>query len=253
MQSVSTAKQSHHRLAIIVKLAFGLVAAWCALDAQAATIYSYQAGVAGGGTNAQAPGQQVTTPSGGPWDSIVFNFYDNSGNPVALGTIFLLSQSYSGTASALSSSTTGFIASAVGGGLGGVYTFASSVTLQPNTAYYFYNSALSPGEWGNNANFSSIGSGYQGYGAANGGVTLTYTTRPFAQAFNLTGTTVAAPEPHPAVLISTALLALGILGRKQNARRMVAYAGSVRPGRDESTSNGTTPCITVANEAANSV
>ncbi len=215
MQSASAVKQSHHWFSIILKLIYGLVATWCASAAQAGTIYSYQAGVAGGGTNAQAPGQQVTTPSGGPWNNIFFNFYDGNGNSVALGTVFLLSQSYSGTASALSSSTPGFIASAVGGGLGGVYAFASSVTLQANTAYYFYDSALSSGEWGNNANFSAIGSGYQGYGAANGGATLSYTTRPFAQAFNLTGTDVAAPEPPAIILTSTALLALGVLGRKQ--------------------------------------
>jgi hypothetical protein len=215
MQSAFTIEQSHRRIAVIMKLTCGLgVLLLTAPSAQSTTIYSYQAGIAGGGTNAQAPGQEVTTPSGGPWNNIVFNFYDSNGNPVALETVFLLSQSYSGTGSALSPSTPGFIADAVGGGLGGVYTFASSLTLQPNTAYYFFDSALSVAEWGNNANFSSIGSGFQGYGAANGGISLGYTTRPFAQAFDLTGT-VATPEPAAVVLVSTALLALGALGRKQ--------------------------------------
>lgn len=219
MQSGSTMKQAHYGLGIIRKLTGTLpvilMAAWCAPHVQGVTIYSYEAGVAGGGTNAQAPGQEITTPSGGPWDDIVFNFYDGNGNPVALETIFLLSQPYSGTASALSSSTPGFVAEAVGGGLGGVYTFASSVTLQPNTAYYFYDSALSPSEEGNNANFSAIGTGFQGYGAANGGTSSSYTTRPFAQAFDLTGTS-SVPEPSLSVLTLMALLALGFLGRKQN-------------------------------------
>ena len=214
MRSAITTKQSHHLLTAMMISTYGLVATWCAPHAQATTINSYKVGVAGGVTNAQAPGQEVTTPSGGPWNDIFFNFYDSNGNPVALETVFLLSQSYSGTASALSSSTPGFIAEAVGGGLGGVYAFASSVTLQPNTAYYFYDSALSSGEWGNTHNFSAIGSGYQGYGAANGGVTLGYTTRPFAQAFNLTGT-VETSEPPAAVLTFTALLALGVLGWKR--------------------------------------
>jgi hypothetical protein len=221
MHSATTVNQSRDRLAIMMKFTYALevllTAIWCAPRALASTIYSYEAGVAGGGTNAQAPGQEVTTPSGGPWDDIVFNFYDGNGNPVALGTVFLLSQSYSGTASALSTSTPGFVADVMGGGLGGVYTFASSVTLQPNATYFFYDSALSSGEWGNNANFSAIGAGYQGYGAANGGSSSSYTARPFAQAFDLTGTQ-SVPEPSTVVLTSTALLALGFLGRKQNGR-----------------------------------
>ena len=204
MQSSMTTK-----LTIMMVSTYGLVAIWCAPPAQATTIYSYQAGVAGGGTNAQAPGQEVTTPSGGPWNNILFNFYDSNGNPVALELLFLLSQPYSGTASALSSSTPGFVASAAGGGLGGVYTFGSAVTLQANTAYYFYDSSLSSGEWGNNANFSAIGSGFQGYGAANGGASSSFTTRPFAQAFNLTGT-AAVPEPSAVALTFTALLVFGV-------------------------------------------
>jgi hypothetical protein len=179
--------------------------------AHAATIYSLNAGVAGGGTNAQAPGQQVTTPSGGPWDNIIFNFYDGSGNPVALQTIYLLSTSYAGTGAALSASTPGFIASAVGGGLGGTYVFAASVTLQPTTAYYFYSSALTPSEWGNNANFTPTVAGYTGYGAANGGTSSSYTTRPFTQAFLLQGTEVGATVPEPATLPLVAA-ALGMLG-----------------------------------------
>jgi hypothetical protein len=203
-------------LTIMTILTYGLVATWCAPHAQATTISSYQAGVTGGGTNAQAPGQQVTIPTGGPWNDIFFNFYDRNGNSVAFETVFLLSQSYSGTASALSSSTSGFIAEAGGGGLGGVYAFDSSVMLQSNTAYYFYDSGLSSGELGNNANFAAIGSGFQGYGAANGGASSSYATRPFAQAFDLAGT-AEVPEPQAAVLTFTALLALGVLGRKQKA------------------------------------
>jgi hypothetical protein len=221
MQSAATIKQSHDRLAIITKstwIQILLIATWCVAHAQASTIYSYDAGVAGGGTNAQAPGQEVTTPSGGPWDDIVFNFYGGNGNPVALGTVFLLSQPYSGTASALSTSTLGFIADAVGGGLGGVYTFASSVTLQPNAAYYFYDSALPSSEWGNNADFSAIGAGYQGYGAANGGSSSGYTTRPFAQVL----------RPHRYAERTRAILGgpyvnsaagIGIVGAKTPLRR----------------------------------
>jgi hypothetical protein len=187
--------------------------------AECGTIYSYEAGVAGGGTNAQAPGQEVTTPSGGPWNNIVFDFYDGNGNPAALGTVYLLSQPYTGTASALTSSTPGFIAGAVGGGLGGSYTFATSVTLQSNTAYYFYDSALPESEWGFDENFSGLGTGYTGYGAANGGSSLSYAARPFTQAFLLTGTAAGtAPEPSSIALMPAALLALALVAHKRKLR-----------------------------------
>ena len=98
-----------------------------------------------------------------------------------------------------------------------MYTFASSITLQPNTAYYFYDSALSSSEWGNNANFSAIGAGYQGYGAGSGGQSLSYTTRGFAQAFDLTGTAATAtPEPSTAYLILPGMIALALVARKRN-------------------------------------
>ena len=39
------------------------------------------------------PGQSVTTPAGGPWNNITFNFFsDFAGTPAAAGTLFLLSQ-----------------------------------------------------------------------------------------------------------------------------------------------------------------
>lgn len=88
------------------------------------------------------PGESFTTPAGGPWSSISFNFYSGVGappytTPVAPGTAFLLSTAYAGTPEALSAATPGFIASSISNA-GGIYTFDRAVTLQPNTQYWIF-------------------------------------------------------------------------------------------------------------------
>jgi hypothetical protein len=93
--------------------------------------------------------QSVTTPTGGPWNTIGFSFEQcatpsgtsclstTTNSPFALGGLYLLSQIYDGLPSALSSATPGFIGftSTI---TGGVWTFASSLTLNPSTQYFFY-------------------------------------------------------------------------------------------------------------------
>src|SRR5580704_9531985 len=98
-------------------------------------------------------GQSITTPTGGPWDNLAFNFeqcLDPSGtsclsttnSPFALGGLFLLTQKYDGLPSGLSSATPGFIADTTTI-TGGVWNFAPGVTLSPSTQYFFYmNTAL---------------------------------------------------------------------------------------------------------------
>jgi hypothetical protein len=85
------------------------------------------------------PGESFTTPGGGPWTDVSFNFYANipPTTPLAAGTAFLLSTVYTGTPAALSSSTPGFIASSISNA-GGIYSFDSSVVLQPNTQYWVF-------------------------------------------------------------------------------------------------------------------
>ena len=93
-------------------------------------------------------GQSVTTPAGGPWNSIGFNFVQcgnpsgtsclaGTNSPYALGNLYLLTQVYDGLPSGLSSATPGFVAEATTI-VGGVWTFASSVTLTPSTQDFFY-------------------------------------------------------------------------------------------------------------------
>src|SRR3954470_18243563 len=55
-----------------------------------------------------ALGQSLTTPAGGPWNDLTFNWFDTGGppypgipNPIATGTLFLLGQEYLGTPGAL--------------------------------------------------------------------------------------------------------------------------------------------------------
>jgi len=54
-----------------------------AVATQAATITSFTAGTAGNSTF--AVGQSFTTPGGGPWDSITFNYFSSGSTPQPRG------------------------------------------------------------------------------------------------------------------------------------------------------------------------
>ncbi len=89
-------------------------------------------------------GQSFVTPNAVvPWDHITVSFITPGlvlpAAPVAAGTLFLLSQEFAGTPNALSSATAGFIASAPSAA--NLWTFASNITLNPNTTYYVYGNA----------------------------------------------------------------------------------------------------------------
>jgi VPDSG-CTERM motif len=96
-------------------------------------------------------GQSFTTVMIGPESNIAFNLFSDvpATTPYALGTGFLLSMAYTGTPSSLSSSTPGFLGQA--NASGGFWTFNSSLTLLPNTQYFFYENAALGSISGNNA------------------------------------------------------------------------------------------------------
>jgi len=85
-------------------------------------------------------GQSVTTPADGPWSDLSFNLISTSNSPYALGTLFLLTQAYSGTPAGLSSSTSGFVAS-TSSIVSGAWVFDSAVTVESSTTYYLYENA----------------------------------------------------------------------------------------------------------------
>jgi hypothetical protein len=96
-------------------------------------------------------GQLITTPVGGPWDNINFSFVRAIFNDP--GKLYLLSQEYLGLSGDLAEAP-GLIATSIGRtpflspyycGLDPcAWIFDSSVVLQPNTTYYFYED----GTWG---------------------------------------------------------------------------------------------------------
>jgi hypothetical protein len=180
--------------------------------ANAGTILEYTAGtfVTGGPLY---PGESFTTPSGGPWDDITFNFYE-SGLPAAFGTGFLLDQSYAGQPSALSSSTPGFLASATASG--GEYSFASSLVLQPDTTYYLYsNSSDGPLDGGP----SSVAGITNYFSQPNLTTNATTDFAPSTGVLNfLVAGTVASssvPEPSSVWLVLPALGGIALYHRRQ--------------------------------------
>ena len=125
-----------HRHCIILPIVMGFAAL---AQIHADTIVENTAGLS---INTFFPGNSLTTSLGGAWDTITFNWFsDAPGNtPTAFGTLFLLSQEYSGTPQDLSSATPGFLAESQSTS-GGLYTFDPSMTLAQNTRYFFYTDA----------------------------------------------------------------------------------------------------------------
>jgi hypothetical protein len=114
---------------------FALVLA--AVPAPAAIITEYTAGAAQ--VLGEFPGQSFTTPAGGPWNQITFNFFSDipATNPSAAGTLYLFTAPYAGSPNGLNALLPDLVATAGSGG--GVYTFDAAVTLQPNSTYYAYS------------------------------------------------------------------------------------------------------------------
>lgn len=192
------------------------------------------------GANTVGPfsfGQSVTTPTGGPWTNIRFNFVINESGQLfdpngtgAIGTLFLLSQSYTGPAAALSNATPGFLASTSTID-GGVWQFASDVILQPETQYFFYMpSALGPTQvlWRNLNNPLAGGESFQAFSGQN------YSAQPnFDQVFALQGDVAGVPEPR-SVTLTAAGLALGILGAlRRRSRSVVNFKNYLKQGASQ--------------------
>ena len=173
--------------------------------------------VESGGLTAAIYGQSVTTSPGGPFDHIVFNFFDNHGpaapgGPHADGTAYLFSQAYTGTPANLSVNPgSNFIASAAASG--GFFTFNPSVTLQGNTQYFIYTDTVQ------NSLFIDTLHSYAGgtiYALSGGNFTADSS---FDLAFRLTGTpAVPLPTALSAGVVSLPLLLLSLALHRRKLR-----------------------------------
>ena len=192
-----------------IQLAAMALACSCAMTGavRASTIVTFTDGIS---TTDGFEGQSVTTPAGGPFDHITFNFYADPAAtvPLAPGDLFLLTQEYLGLPPDLSSSTPGFLAQSTGVS-SGVYLFDPSVTLQGGTQYFFSHNENFNKAWGR---FYPGGMEYfTGASFANFQASPTDDVL-----FNLSGTevTIGPTVPEPA---SLTLLGLGLAG--MGARR----------------------------------
>jgi hypothetical protein len=126
-------------------------------------------------------GQSFTTPSGGPWHDITFNFF-SGGNPLAAGTAYLFSTPYNGLGSDLSSASDLATSTGISNG---EYEFDPTFTLQPATTYYLYiDTSLDP-------DFDIGGPGGSTYG--DGG---SFSTTPETYDYRVSGDVgTGVPEP----------------------------------------------------------
>jgi hypothetical protein len=159
-------------------------------------------------------GESFTTPSGGPWNNITFNFYSTpaggpatpASTPLAAGTAFLLTAEYLGTPAALSSSTPGYLAQSTSIS-GGLYIFPSSLVLSPGTKYWIYENAPMTASGGGTGG-GSAGAGYfaqtatSNFDPGDGGQVVNY---------NLSGGSMSvAPAPPTFLLTVAGLLCVGL-------------------------------------------
>jgi hypothetical protein len=170
-----------------------------ALPARATTLVDYTAGTS---PSTGWFGLAFTTPSGGPWDDITFNFLaTNATTPVAAGTAYIFSSAYAGTPSGLSSAS--YLAASTGVA-SNVYDFSATFTLQPGTTYYiFENTSITVG-----ANGAGAGS----YAALSS--TTEYGVFSFVSLdFQVAGDLAPVPEPSAFFLAGLGAVALTMVRR----------------------------------------
>ena len=82
-------------------------------------------------------GQSLTVPGSTSFNNLRFNWYGLAdARPVAVGTLYLLTQEYLGLPGGLSQATPGFVASASASG--SQYLFSPSIAVTGGRQYWFY-------------------------------------------------------------------------------------------------------------------
>ena len=162
---------------------------------------------AGPGSATDAFGQSVTTPAGGPFNNITFNFYNVAGAPTAAGILYIFNSVYGGTPNGLAGA--GALAASISNA-GGVYAFAPSFTLAGGHQYFFYEDTLT----------TITGSGIDDYAGGNAFFALTVSTA-FTDAggtqdanFTLSGVK-KVPEPVTLSLFGAGLAGAALLRRRK--------------------------------------
>jgi hypothetical protein len=157
-------------------------------------------------------GQSFTTPAGGPWHDLTFNFFTNvpPTTPTAAGTAFLLIKEYHGSTANLSSAP-GLLAQ-TSNLVGGQWVFAPGVTVQPNTMYWIYeDTPISVNSGGN-----VITGGHLYFvNPASGSFQATTLSNDFRFSWDV----VLATTPEPATLNLFGLGAVGMMGYAWRRRR----------------------------------
>ena len=151
-------------------------------------------------------GQSFTTVTIGPESNIAFNLFSDvpATTPYAVGTGFLLSMAYTGTPSSLTSATPGFLGQATASG--GFWTFNSSLTLLPNTQYFFYENAPLGSISGNN--FYAGGQYYYSFSGSDN-------FNPAGASINFRVTGLPVPDAGSTLpLLGFALAGVAVLRRK---------------------------------------
>lgn len=85
-------------------------------------------------------GQSVTIPGSGTYSNLRFNWYhyNPAGTPVAFGTLYLLTQEYTGLSSGLGPTAPGFVARSEAV-KDNQYVFPAAVTVAGGKRYWFYS------------------------------------------------------------------------------------------------------------------
>jgi len=160
-----------------------------------------------GSTSYYPQGDIITTPAGGPWDDLTFNFYFYNGslNPSASGDLYIFTTPVTENVGSISSSDPGFLAMASASG--NLWTFATGVELDPDTTYYFYNTTASSDEYGSGdaGVYAPLGGSFEP-----AGLTVDY---------SLAGDVAAVPEPGSFSLLLMAIGVLGLVAGGKNLRR----------------------------------